>query len=270
MKRKTGIAVLFSCLAFAGTAAAQEKPRPDPETAKILTSVGIPYDEAKRFAEGRDVFVYYDDFNAGGEAFASGGEKTCSVSWSWDGEGLSTGFLHKDAKAMRLKYDHAIDKDIEKITMLHELSHCTQKSGDPNNEYGADERALSHYLATGGSRDTAQYWVYWRSLSPLLYPNKYAKSDNYTPAMGPRLQAKFFGGETQDTTKIRAAYDEILAAVVKTGKPASPKLVHHMLADKKLTLSPEARQLLQFYDDGFRYLAGGPSKSAPVTRRMSF
>ncbi|MEZ0225183.1 MAG: hypothetical protein ACAH83_11560 [Alphaproteobacteria bacterium] len=270
MKRKTGLAALFTCLAFASGAMAQEKLRPDPETAKILTSVGLTYDQAREAAGGQEVWAYYENENAAGEAFSLHGvDGSCGVSWSAEGEGLASGFSKKDAKSMHLKYDRAIDRDIEKLGMLHELVHCTQSEGAKNNEYEADEKALTFYLAQGGSRTTVQYWIYWRGVSPLLYPGKYAKSENYTPTMGTRLQAKFFGGETPDIGKTRAAYEEIIAAAAKTGKAAGPKLVHDMLSDKKSTLSPEAKQLLRFYDDGFRFLAHGPQRTATTELRFA-
>jgi hypothetical protein len=263
MNRKTGLAALFTCLAFASGATAQEKAWPDPETTKILKSVGLSYEDARKAAGGQEVFAFYDPGNSAGEAFSLHGvDGSCGVSWSAEGEGLASGFTAKDIKSMRLHYDRAIDRDIEKIGMLHELVHCTQSTGKPNNEYEADEKALAIYLEQGGSRTTAQYWIYWRGVSPLLYPGKYVKSENYTPTMGLRLQAKFFGGEMPDAVKTRAAYEEILAAMAKTGKAAGPKLVRDMLQDKKSTLSPEARQLLQFYEEGFRFLEKGPQRAA--------
>lgn len=262
MKHKTVLAAVFAGVAL--SAGAQEPPRPDPETAKILQSVNMTYEAAREAAGGKYVAVYYDSDNAAGEAFASYGEHSCSISWSADGEGLSSGFSGADAKAIGLAYDKAIDRDIEKISLLHEFSHCTQHGPDPNNEYDADAKALNRYLATGGSRTTAQYWIYWRGLSGLLNDKRYTGHTDFTPTVGLRLQAAFSGGDAPAAEKLRAAYEDVMAGMKGLNAAGKKQRVRDLLDDDKAELSPEARQLLKFYDDGFRFLAQGAAIKPPA------
>jgi hypothetical protein len=261
MKKKPGLAILFSCAALGltlGSAGILAQIPSTGDTEAILRKTGVSRLDAETLAGGRQIVVYYDSHNAAGQAYSYHSKTSCSVSWSPKGETLKSGFDEEDAQAIPLKYDPAIDKDIEKITLLHELAHCTESAATDEKEYEADEKALAWYLQDGGSLDNAKYWIYWRAVSDRRL------------GVAPDLSARFLDGGPMSPKAARQAISKALTAMTdysqETDRPSSylagkkgrRALIEDMLADKSLELEPDVRQILELCSRAYKFLAKGP------------
>jgi hypothetical protein len=111
MKKKPGLAILFSCAALGltlGSAGILAQIPSTGDTEAILRKPGVSRLDAETLAGGRQIVVYYDSHNAAGQAYSYHSKTSCSVSWSPKGETLKSGFDEEDAQAIPLKYDPAI------------------------------------------------------------------------------------------------------------------------------------------------------------------
>ncbi len=280
MKKKPGLAILFTCVALgliAGSPGIVAR-TPSGDTEAILRKTGLSRRDAETVAGGRQIVVYYDPRKAEGEAYSDHSQTTCSISWSPEGETLRSGFDEADAQAIPLRYDPAIDKDIEKITLLRELAHCNQgdatdKTEDTidQKEYDADEKALAWYLRDGGSPNNAKYWIYWRALNCGHL------------GVAPDLSARFLGGDPMSPKAARQAHSKALAAITDysqgvdkaswypAGRKGRRALIEAMLADKSVELEPDVRQILELCRQAYKFLAEGPpSEFAPFNPGLKY